>query len=240
MVKLTNESSNKEKSITLNLKPGLYYYYFIVDGIETLDTNAAKLDFQGKTMNIINVVKYSSRNKLNELLNIDSIPLGQTNTNYQNHKLLLKKLEQPEDYPSVAIDSGTLDYEYKPLRIINIQNNTHLSEKNNSVKNVSLQRNLSKLKTYNSKNLSTLYDFSQNFSINIENNVAQNLITTYHHFNTSENNNETNLLTPRNQFFNVYKIILVYKLNEQYLIPMQIVNEDNKTITLRNVNTYLT
>jgi hypothetical protein len=232
-IKLTNDLglSPKERSVIIHLRPGLYYYNFIVDDVEVIDPSVAKQEFNGKLMNVVNVAKYFSRNKVNQLMNLDSIPLGQTNTNYQNHKLLLKKLDQPEDYPSVAIDSGTLEYDFKQK--INIQKQDAISEKS-SVKNISLQKNLSKLKTYNSKNLSTLNDFSQNFSINLENNVANNLITTYQHFNTSDQN-DTNLLTPRNQYFNMNRIIIVYKLNNQYLVPMQISHEDNKTIALKHV-----
>jgi hypothetical protein len=238
-IKLTNDLglSPKEKTVIIHLRPGLYYYHFIVDDVEVIDPGVTKQEYNGKVMNVVNVAKFYSRNKVNQLMNFDSIPMGQTNTNYQNHKLLLKKLEQPEDYPSVAIDSGTLEFppEYKPSKIINVQNSNAAVSEKSSVKNISLQRNLSKLKTYNSKNLSTLHDFSQNFSINMENNVAQNLITTFQHFNTSENNNETNLLTPRNVYFNTYRIIIVYKLNNQYLVPMQIANEDSRTITLKHV-----
>jgi hypothetical protein len=70
---------------------------FIVNDVEMTNQSLPRQEYHGKTlfniakpMNVINAVKYSFRNKVNELLSLDSIPIGQTNTNYQNYKLILK------------------------------------------------------------------------------------------------------------------------------------------------------
>jgi hypothetical protein len=196
-----------------------------------IDPNSTKQEHQGKMMNVVNVAKVYNRTKARNPKKCDSLPINHSNNKYQEKFSFQKKADQPEE---VALGKSTLEYiENKLAKPINKQvNNTIVSEK--SIKNISLLKNLSKLKTYNSRNLSTLHDFSQNFSINIDNNMAQNLLITYQNFNTSENN-ESCLPTTRNVFFNTHKIIIVYRLNSHYLIPMQILNEDSKSVTLKHV-----
>jgi hypothetical protein len=91
-----------------------------------------------------------------------------------------------------------------------------------------LQRSLSRLKYSYSKNLTTIYDYS-NYSLNVENNVANNYISSKVILTRED------FYSARSNIDSFQRAVIIYKYQDKFLIPMQILENSSKTLTLRNV-----
>lgn len=140
-------------------------------------------------------------------------------------------------------------------------NITNVSDKS-SLRNASLHKNLNKFKNNNSRlsfsntnNITNnFFDLSQNFSINVENNAnnvvssGHNYYSTHSHQSIDENNNLGNYMKTGDKNTNhkglssgmsihnvLQNIIIVYKIHDEFLVPMQVIKEEENLITLKYV-----
>jgi hypothetical protein len=118
------------------------------------------------------------------------------------------------------------------MNVIQVTNSIHIQDEEYPIRNLStsnlLQRSLLRLKYSYSKNLTTLYDQS-NFSINVENDVANSYISSRVN-RTTEEICTTNDLPQRS--------IIIYKYEDKFLIPMMILEDGPKTMILKTVGLF--